>query len=52
LEKNTDDAGANTGFLEVVLLTLTIKSLEENFREFPLLPGIEERIKACIIGVN
>ena len=29
-----------------------IKSLEENFREFPLLPGIEERIKACIIGVN
>jgi len=29
-----------------------IKSLEENFREFPLLPSIEERIKACIVGVN
>lgn len=29
-----------------------IQSLEENFREFPLLPGIEERIKACIIGVS
>jgi hypothetical protein len=29
-----------------------IQSLEENFREFPLLPGIEERIKACIIGVT
>jgi hypothetical protein len=29
-----------------------IQSLEDNFREFPLLPGIEERIKACIIGVT
>lgn len=28
-----------------------IKSLETNFREFPLLPSIEKRIKACIIGV-
>ena len=29
-----------------------IQSLEDNFREFPLLPNVEERIKACIIGVN
>ena len=29
-----------------------IQSLEDNFRVFPLLPNVEERIKACIIGVN
>src|SRR5690606_17239537 len=29
-----------------------IAELENHFREFPVLRGHEERIKACIIGVN
>jgi hypothetical protein len=28
------------------------RQILEKFREFPILPGPEERIKACIIGVG
>ena len=31
---------------------LRLKEIVNHFREFPILPGPEERIKACIIGVN
>jgi len=31
--------------------TWLLREVLDQFREFPVLPGPEERVKACIIGV-